>query len=177
MRLSPVYNAMFLPTIAYACRDCGFVLDMDKRTNKCPECGSIYLLPRNLKPARRPKAVSVKLNERFLSLTLGLVFGLLTFFIWGIAALLKGGPGATKAASVAFYIGLKLSLFLAIFVGIVGFVWGEKKLAWLLGILWGTDKDFNDRLDSFACTIPLWVVYAFLAFAIVGSYGYLIVHH
>lgn len=157
----------------YVCRDCRLVLTPEKPTNKCPQCGSIYLLPRDIKLVRRTKKVSIKLSERFLSLILGTVFGLLTFFVWGVTVLINGGPGAGKAAAGAFYVGLKLSLVLAICVGIAGFILGGEKLARLLGILWGTDKEFNERLDTLVCSIPVWVIYLVLALVIIGTYGYL----
>jgi DNA-directed RNA polymerase subunit RPC12/RpoP len=166
-----------MKTRGYVCRDCSHVFNPDKPTNKCPQCGSIYLLPQNFRATRQPKVVSVKLSERFLSLILGFVFGLLTFFIWGIAALLKGGPGSAKVAAGAFYFGLKFSLVMAVCVGITGFVWGDEKLVRLLGVLWGTDQEFNDEVDSRMRSIPMWVVYLFLVLAIVGSYGYLAVRH
>jgi DNA-directed RNA polymerase subunit RPC12/RpoP len=164
-----------MKTSVYICRDCSHVFNPDKPINKCPQCGSIYLLPKSLRIARQPKVVSVKLSERFLSLILGFMFGLVTFFIWGIAVLLKGGPGAAKAAAGAFYLGLKFSLILAVCVGITGFIWGDEKLVRLLGILWGTDQEFNDELDSRVRGIPMWMVYLFLILAIIGSYGYLAV--
>lgn len=165
----------------YVCRDCGFRLRPEKPTNKCPKCGSIYLLPHGLKVARRRKTITVKLSERFLSLVVGAVCGLLTFFIWGVALLIHGGayagPSAAKAAAVAFYLGIKLSLVLAICIGLAGFFLGQERLARLLGIIWGTDRAFNERLgqrlDSLVYSIPLWLVYLVLLVVIVGSYGYL----
>jgi DNA-directed RNA polymerase subunit RPC12/RpoP len=157
----------------YVCRDCGHILKMAKPTNKCPQCNSIYLLPKKFQETRQPKIIAVKLSERFLSLILGMVFGLLTFFIWGIAILLKGGPGAAKAAVGAFYFGVKFSLAMAIGVGIIGFIWGDEKLAKVLGILWGTDKDFNDELESLVYAVPQWFVYLLLVIVLLGSYGYL----
>jgi len=159
--------------MSYRCRDCSYVLSSDKPTNKCPQCGSIYLLPQNKRAVYLPKKMTVTLSERFLSLILGAVFGLITFFIWGIAILVKGGPGAGKAAAGAMYIGLKLSLVLSLVVGLLGFIWGGEKLVHLLGVLWGTDQQFNEKIGSIMCSIPMWLVYLVLMLVIVGSYGYL----
>lgn len=162
---------------AYRCRDCGHGFTPAKPTSKCPQCGSIYLLPAGFRPPRRPRTLSIQLGDRFLSLVLGTVFGMLTFFIWGVALLVNAGPGAAKAAAGAFFLGLKWSVAFGVGVGIAGFILGEEKLARLLGILWGTDEEFNDRLNdrfhSAAYSIPNWVVYLFLVLAIAGSYGYL----
>lgn len=162
---------------SYTCRDCGNVFTPAQPTSKCPQCGSIYLLPEGFRPARGPRSMSITLGDRFLSLILGTLFGLLTFFIWGVTLLLNGGPAAGKAAAGAFFIGLKLSVALGVGVGIAGFLLGEERLARLLGILWGTDEEFNDRINdrfySTAYSIPNWVVYLFLALAIAGSWGYL----
>jgi hypothetical protein len=114
-------------------------------------------------------------QRALLELNTGIYVWVGHFFIWGIAVLLKGGPGAAKAAAGAFYLGLKFSLILAVCVGITGFIWGDEKLVRLLGILWGTDQEFNDELDSRVRGIPMWMVYLFLILAIIGSYGYLAV--
>lgn len=162
---------------SYFCRDCGLKLTPDRPTNKCPNCGSLYLIPDTLKVTHNLKPIRISLSERFLSLILGAIFGLLTFFIWGITFLVKGGPGAGKAAAGAFIIGVKLSLLVALGVGLSGFFLGEKKLVKLLGILWGTDIEFNEELESLLLSIPRWVVYLALIFAIVGAYGYLAMQH
>lgn len=78
-------------------------------------------------------------------------------------------------------IGLQVSLALALIIGIAGFFVGQDRLARLLGVLWGTDKDFNDRvggveegLRSIVLGIPNWVAYSFLGIVILGGYGYLV---
>lgn len=106
------------------------------------------------------------------SLVLGTVFGLLTFFFWGVFLLVNGGSAS------AFLIGLELAFAFGAAVGIAGFLLGEEKLAHLFGILWGTDTEFNEKLNdslySVAYGIPTWLVSLFLVLAIVGSCGYLL---
>lgn len=150
-----------------------------KPTSKCPECGSIYLLRQGVSAVRRPKKVAITLSERFLSLLLGALFGLLTFFVWGIAILFHGGPYAGKAAAGVMFFGLKLSLALSLLVGITGFILGQDELARLLGVLWGADKEVNDkiervdhRLHSVVLEVPDWVAYIVLGIVILGGYGY-----
>jgi hypothetical protein len=139
--------------------------------NKCPSCGSLYLIPEGYRPAAKlKKRVAITLSERFLSLVLGFFAGLLTFFIWGIAILVHGNPGGGKAVAGAFYFGVKLSIYVAIAMSVIGFVFGERKLLKLLGIIWGTDKEFFDKLQI---ELPLWFVYPVLVIVIVGAYGYL----
>lgn len=128
----------------------------------------------------KQRKIGITLSERFLSLVMGAVFGLLTFFIWGIAILMHGGPPAAKAAAGAMLVGLKLSVALSLLVGIAGFIWGQDKLATLLGVLWGTDRDVNEkmsrldeRLRSVALEVPNWVAYLILGVVIFGGYGYL----
>lgn len=167
---------------SYRCRDCGEVCSPAKPTSKCPACGSLYLLRNDMRATRYSGKVRVSLSERFLSLILGAFFGLLTFFIWGVAMLVHGGPFAAKAAAGAMFIGLKLSIALSLIVGIAGFILGGEKLARLLGILWGTDREIiehfdrlDERLRSLALDIPNWLVYVVLGFVIVGAYGYMAV--
>jgi hypothetical protein len=124
--------------------------------------------------------LKVTLSERFLSLILGAFFGLLTFFMWGVAILVHSGPFAAKAAAGAIFVGLKLSIALSLVVGVAGFILGQDKLARLLGVLWGTDEELNESLDqiderlrSVALNVPNWLVYAVLGFVIVGAYGYM----
>ena len=165
---------------SYRCRDCGEVCSPAKPTNRCPACGSIYLLRQDMRALRYPAKLRVTLSERFLSLILGAFFGLLTFFIWGVAILVHGGPFAAKAAAGAMFVGLKLSIVLSLIVGIAGFILGQEKLARLLGVLWGTDRELNEsfdrideRLRSVALDVPNWLVYVVLGFVIVGAYGYM----
>ena len=119
----------------------------------------------------------VTLSERFLCLILGAFFGLLTFFIWGVAILVHGGPFAARAAAGAMFIGLKLSIALSLIVGIAGFILGQEKLARLLGVVWGTDRELNesfDRIDErLRLDVPNWLVYVVLGFVVVGAYGYM----
>ena len=103
---------------SYRCRDCGEVCSPAKPTNRCPACGSIYLLRQDMRALRYPAKLRVTLSERFLSLILGAFFGLLTFFIWGVAILVHGGPFAAKAAAGAMFVGLKLSIVLSLIIGI-----------------------------------------------------------
>lgn len=111
---------------------------------------------------------------------LGAFFGLLTFFVWGVAILVNGGPVVSKAAAGAMFVGLKLSIALSLIVGIAGFILGQEKLARLLGVLWGTDEELNESLDriderlrSVVLDVPNWLVYAVLGFVVVGAYGYM----
>jgi len=164
----------------YRCRDCGELLRPAKPTNKCPACGSIYLLRTDFKAARSPGKVRITLSERFLSLVFGAACGLLTFFVWGIAILVHGGPYAAKAAAGAMLLGLQLSIALSLIVGIAGFICGQDKLARLLGVLWGTDNEVNEKLDrldekirSLALDVPNWLAYGVLLVVIAGVYGYL----
>ena len=166
---------------SYLCRDCGKSCTPTRPTSRCPVCGSIYLLPNG---DRRPEKILLKLritpNERFLCLILGAFFGLLTFFMWGLALLLHGGPGGAKAAAGAVYVGFKLSIVLSLTVGVAGFILGQDKLARLLGVLLGTDTEVNETLDglderlrSVELNIPNWLAYAILGIFIVGAYGYM----
>lgn len=173
-----VFNVMF--SKSYRCRDCGEVCSPAKPTNRCPACGSIYLLRNDMRASRNTGKLRVTLSERFLSLILGAFFGLLTFIVWGVAILLHGGPVASKAAAGAMFIGLKLSIALSLVVGIAGFILGQEKLARLLGVLWGTDEELNESLDriderlrSVVLDVPNWLVYAVLGFVVVGAYGYM----
>lgn len=129
---------------------------------------------------RHSGKMRVSLSERLLSLLLGAFFGLLTFFVWGVAILMHGGPFAAKAAAGAMFVGLKLSIALSVIVGIAGFIWGQDKLARLLGVLWGTDRELiesvdrlDERLHSVVLDVPNWLVYAVLGLVIVGAYGYM----
>jgi hypothetical protein len=159
--------------MAYKCRDCGNLITVSKPVNTCPSCGSLYLIPDGYRPEKnRKRSLSITLSERFVSLVLGFFAGLLTFFIWGIAILIHGGPAPAKAAAGAFYFGVKLSLYVAIAMSVIGFVFGERKLLKLLGIIWGTDKEFFDKLQI---ELPLWLVYPVLIIVIIGAYGYLFV--
>ena len=155
----------------YTCRDCRHEVKSNRPTATCPQCGSIYLIPHDFKPKPPQKELSITLSERLLSVLFGAVGGLLTFFLWGIASLLKGGYLAANAAEGAFLLGVKYSLILGVGLGITGFFLGEEKLAKLLGALWNTDK-LDDQIHKVVCRIPLWVGYVVLTIAIVGSFGY-----
>lgn len=151
-------------------------------TSTCPKCGSIYLLRQDVTSTRKPRKIDITLSERFLCLILGALFGLLTFFAWGIAILAHGGPGAGKAAAGAVFVGLKLSFAFSVLIGVVGFMVGQDKLARLLGVLWGTDRAVNHKLDrsveklqSVELDIPDWVAYFVLGVVILGLYGYMAV--
>ena len=155
------------------------MLAPQKPTSTCPECGSIYLLRQGVSPNCKQRKTGITLSERFLCLTIGLVVGLFTFFFWGIALLVNGGPAAGKAVAGALFVGLKLSLALSVFVGLAGFILGQDRLAQILGMLWGTDRDINDKLDrsvqslqSVELDIPNWVAYVILGVVILGVYGY-----
>lgn len=100
-----------------------------------------------MRASRYTGKLRVTLSERFLSLILGALFGFLTFFVWGVAILVNGGPVASNAAAGTMFIGLKLSIALSLIVGIAGFSLGQEKLARLLGVLWGTDDELNESLD------------------------------
>jgi len=102
---------------------------------------------------------------------------LLTFFIWGIIIVTKGGAGSGKAAAATFYFGIKLSLFIAILLGIIGFLLGDEKLAKIFGILWGTDKEFNKNYNNTQLNIPQWFILLFILIVIIGAYGYLFTHN
>jgi hypothetical protein len=167
---------------SYRCRDCSEVCSPAMPTSKCPACGSIYLLRNDMRASRHPGKIRVTLSERFLSLILGAFFGLLTFFVWGVAMLANGGPFAARAATGAMFFGLKLSIALSLIVGVAGFIWGQEKLVRLLGILWGTDREMNERFDqlderlrSVDLDVPSWLGYAVLGLLIVGAYGYMAV--
>jgi DNA-directed RNA polymerase subunit RPC12/RpoP len=110
---------------SYRCRDCGEVSILAKPSSRCPACGSIYLLPTDMRPPRISGKVKITLSERFLSLIFGAFFGFLTFFIWGVVLLVKGGPAAGKVAGAAFYMGLKFSIAPSLAVGIAGFIFGH----------------------------------------------------
>lgn len=163
--------------MACRCRDCGLFVNALRPASKCPNCGSIYLLSENRKIQYAPEKGSIRLGERFVCLALGAVFGLITFALWGIAALLKGGPGAAKAAAGAFYVGCKLSLGMAVCIGVIGFLVGGDRLARVLGIMWGTDRQFNENLEnrfhSMSESVPRWLVYSILGILIAGSFIYL----
>lgn len=163
--------------MAYRCRDCGLAINTLRPTSKCPHCGSIYILREGREIGPSPETVSISLSERFLCLILGAIFGLITFFLWGIVVLLKGGAGAGKAAAGAFYLGWKLSLIMAVCVGVIGFVAGAEKMAKVLAIMWGTDHEFNEnlasRFQSLCECIPRWLVYVCLTILIAGSWLYL----
>lgn len=149
--------------MACGCRDCGLAVNALEPSNKCPHCGFIYILREDLKIEYAPEKVSIRLGDRFVCLVLGAIFGLITFLFWGLAALLKGGPGAAKAAAGAFHAGWKLSLGMAVCIGVIGFSFGGDRLARALGIIWGTDHEFNENLEnrfhSISESIPRWLVY------------------
>jgi len=159
--------------MTYTCRDCGHIVETKKPVNRCPECESIYLLPKGFKPRRFSRKSSITIDERFLSLFFGFFGGLLTFFIWGVVALFYGGAGAAKISIVLFYLAIKISLVVAVILSIIGFIVGQDKLVKIFSIIWGTDKDFNNRGDELLMRIPSWFWFAVLSVIIVGSFGYL----
>lgn len=148
------------------------MITVSKPVNSCPSCGSLYLLPDNFRLKKRfLKNPSITLSERFVSLIVGFFAGLFTFFIWGIASLIIGGAQAGKVPFVLIYIGIKWSVYVGIAVSVFGFLFGEKRLIKLIGIIWGTDVD--EYLDKLRIEVPLWFVYLMLLIVIVGVYGYL----
>jgi len=108
-----------------------------------------------------------------MNLVFGFFGGLVTFFIWVATILIYGGPGAAKASAGVFYFGFKLSILMAAILAVVGFFVGQERLVRVFSILWGTDKEFNDRVNKVVYGIPLWFGYVVLSVAIVGSFGYL----
>jgi hypothetical protein len=133
--------------VGYRCRDCGIKVSAGKPVNACPSCGSLYLIPEGYRPEiKHNRKLSITLSERLISLVFGFFAGLLTFFIWGIAIIFQAPPVAGKAAAAAFYFGFKLSLYVALTMSLIGFIFGERKLLKLLGIVWGTDKEFFSKL-------------------------------
>lgn len=163
----------FMRAMSYICRDCGHIVETGKPVNRCPECESIYLLPKGYKPGKLSRKSSIIVSERFLSLFFGFFGGLLTFFIWGVFALFYGGAGAAKISIALFYIGIKISFVVAVVLSIVGFIVGQDKLVKIFSIMWGTDKDFNNRADKLVMTVPDWFWVVVLGVIIVGSFGYL----
>ena len=157
----------------HRCRDCGQIITGKKPVSTCPSCNSIYLVPNNYHPKRQPKKVRITLAERFISLLLGFLGGLITFFIWGIVLLAKGGAGSPKAAAAIFIYGIQTAGYVAFGIGITGFILGGDRLAKLLGILWGTDKEFNKKAEGISLEIPQWIGVTILTIIIVGAYGYL----
>ena len=162
--------------MSYICRDCKHSINKEKPINKCPECGSIYIIPEGYKVTKRHKNISVTFNERLVSLVVGFIAGLLTFFIWGIFILVNGGAGAAKASLGAFYSGIKLALISAVLFAIIGFIFGEQRLIKLLGIIWGTDKELNANVNKVELGIPQWLIISVLLLIIIGAYGYLFSH-
>jgi len=163
--------------MAYKCRDCETIIKVapNKPTNKCYHCGSIYLLPQRNAIKIKKKEFEVTLSDRFLSLFFGSLVGLITFFIWGIMLIAYGGPSTGKGTLIMFYSGAQFSIYFAIALGIIGFAIGSDRLINLFGIMWGTDKEFNQRFDNrildLLDRIPIWVIYLFLSIIIVGSYS------
>jgi len=143
------------------------------------------VLPNNLlikKPTGKHK---IKLTERLLALLFGAFFGALTFIIWILVILIKGGPLIAKA-SVAkgmmflFGAGIALALPMAIvigLIGLIGFLLGEARLAKFLGIIWGTDREFNMKMHdalSRAPEVPRGVIVLILSIIIVATFAYLL---
>jgi polyferredoxin len=140
------------------------------------------VLPNNLlikKPTGKHK---IKLTERLLALLFGAFFGALTFIIWILVILIKGGPLIAKA-SVAkgmmflFGAGIALALPMAIVIGLIGFLLGEARLAKFLGIIWGTDREFNMKMHdalSRAPEVPRGVIVLILSIIIVATFAYLL---
>lgn len=155
----------------YKCRDCGHIIRKSDRINTCPSCGSIYLIPSNFIPAKFPKKIKFDLAERFLSLFFGLFAGVLTFFIWGITLIIIAPE---LALTLPYRFGVYLALSVTIITAITGFVAGEKKLVKLLGILWCTDENFQEKMTRVRIEPPFWPTFVFLLIVIIGSYGYLI---
>ena len=164
--------------MAYTCRDCKTRITklLKKDANRCPNCNSIYLIPTRKNIKIKKRAFKVTIGDRFLSLFFGCFTGLLTFFIWGMMIFLNGG-GYARGSGYYFYYGVNISLFLAIAVGLIGFVMGSEKLFKLLGILWGTDakfkRDFQDNATQYHLQIPQWLTITFLIIVIAGTYSYI----
>ncbi|WP_156521196.1 hypothetical protein [Halothiobacillus diazotrophicus] len=76
-----------------------------------------------------------------------------------------------------FGTGIALALPMAIIFGAIGFVVGEARLARLFGILWGTDRPFNQKLHetlSGMPELPRGPVILILSIIIVAVFGYLL---
>lgn len=166
--------------MSYKCRDCGSNVKIvpDYPTEKCPKCGSIYLIPQNIEvKITQKKKPKVTLGDRLLSSLFGGFLGLITFFIWAVLIMAKGGGSVGKGSAIMFVSGIHFSVYLAVVLGLIGFIVGPDKLFNLFGILWGTDNDFHQKVDSniynFFNNIPQWVIYTLLGVIILGVYSYM----
>lgn len=161
----------------YRCRDCGHTFSPERPTNRCPSCGSIYVLPTDLRIETPPHRRKIKLGERLLALLLGAIAGSATFLVWMFVILFKAGPMAAKGAAALFAVGVALALPMGIVVGLLGFLLGEARLARFLGIIWGTDRAFNQKIQDALQRIPPLTpgpLIMILSIIIVGSFAYLL---
>jgi hypothetical protein len=157
----------------YKCRDCGLLFTPEKPTNRCPECGSLYLIPSDFKPGRRETSAP-SLSDRLSSLLLGAIFGLLTFVGWLLALWLHGvGPRMDKAFFGIAYFGVKLSLLLALVSALIGLLMGSDRLVQFFGLLWGTDRKLEQRLNRLMRRLPNWFWLLALLGVTLGAMGYL----
>ncbi|MEJ2396579.1 MAG: hypothetical protein P8Z77_17995 [Candidatus Thiodiazotropha sp.] len=158
----------------YKCRDCGFMLMPRKPTNRCPECGSLYLIPSDFKP-RQGANRGIPLADRLSGFLLGAIFGVLTFVGWLLALFLHGAaPVAGKDFLGITSIGLELSLLLALVCALIGLLMGSDRLAQFFGYLWGTDAKPEHLMNRLALRIPLWLVFLIVSGVTVGAIGYLV---
>jgi len=157
----------------YRCRECGLAIPPGIPTSTCPSCGSIYLIPLDSPAGRRLGKIQVTVAQRFLSLVLGVLFGLLTFFVWGVVVLVRGAPVIAEISAPVWHVGLMLAIAVSLVIGLVGFIWGDKKVARALSILWGTDEEFNATVHLIDLQLPRWLGYLLLVVVIAGIYGYL----
>lgn len=170
---------MTMDTRTYRCRDCGYVLNTEEPLNKCPQCGSLYLIPKELWEIKQPKRLKLTFIHRLMLLVLGSFLSLVTVFI------LSTYTSLMLSFSFGFSIlgSLKLALIMSIFIGIYGFFMGDEKLVKLFGLLWGTaeqpfsddDSDVDNIVAAAINEIPPYIVYTILGCSIPLIYGYIIV--
>lgn len=159
--------------MGYRCRDCGLITTQKKSVNKCPQCGSLYLLPDNLKLGISHRRVRISIAERFFNLFAGIVCGMLTLCIWTLVIIFKGGGDLLFwALPDNLHLAWQVSLAVGIIVGVSGFIFGQERMVKILGILWGSDTKFNQTLHTWNIELPHWLVWLIIFSLLLFLYVY-----
>lgn len=134
-----------LDLIIMHCRDCKYIITENEHiTNKCPKCGSIYLLPDEINNRNKITAIeggsfSARLAASFAmffaSFVTGLTIWLLVFFFIG------------KAGEIFTFPIIFIGYFTALFT-VLGFISPNKSLE-LLGWVWDKLNKFIKGINNY----------------------------
>jgi len=124
-KITPGILSLVMETRTYRCRDCGFILSTVEPINKCPQCGSLYLIPKALWALDEPKKQKLTFFHRLMLLVLGSFLSLVSIFVITTytSLLLAVNFGFSISGSI------KLALAGSVIVGIYGFIMAIKN--WL----------------------------------------------